>query len=226
MPKVVAVCHGIAVPMSPYLTDTRTERINAERYEAEEIAGALALVRPGDTVLELGAGLGIVGAVIAKKCEAAQVLSYEANPHLIPHIRTLYALNGLESTNAVHNQVVVAGSDIPETLPFHIHSSYLGSSLAGRGGPPKELVDVQTRSFETLRNEVAPDILVMDIEGAELDFLRNADLTGLRGIVLEFHPKTYGRAGMRECKTILRGAGFEPVPEASTRFVWAAARPD
>ena len=78
--EYVALCKGVRVPHSPFLTETRIARINAERYEGDEIAGALAVVRPGDRVLELGAGLGIVGAVTAKNAAPDAVLSFEANP--------------------------------------------------------------------------------------------------------------------------------------------------
>ena len=59
----VAECMGVKVPPSPYLTEKRIERINAARYEGQEIAGALHVVGPEDRVVEMGAGLGIVGAV-------------------------------------------------------------------------------------------------------------------------------------------------------------------
>ena len=59
----------------------------------------------------------------------------------------------------------------------------------------------------------------------ELELLRHADLSGIRAMVLEYHPKAYGIGGMRECKTILRAAGFERIAEKSVRTVWTCARP-
>jgi nucleoside-diphosphate-sugar epimerase len=70
-----------------------------------------------------------------------------------------------------------------------------------------------------------PDVLIMDIEGAEADFLRHADLSGLRAIVIELHPDVYGQPVLRECKTILLEAGFQRL-DCSTRTVWTVARPD
>mgnify|MGYP002376163971 CR=1 FL=1 len=48
----VARCHDVEVPPSPFLNETRIARINAGRYEGQEIAGALTVIRPGDRVLE------------------------------------------------------------------------------------------------------------------------------------------------------------------------------
>lgn len=63
--EVAATCLGVKVPQSSFLTETRINRINAARYEGQEIAGALHVIREDDRVLEVGAGLGVVGAVIA-----------------------------------------------------------------------------------------------------------------------------------------------------------------
>lgn len=215
---------GVDVPDSPFLNDTRIERINAGRYEMQEIAGGLAVVRKGDNVLELGAGIGIVGAVIAKNRHPARVMSFEANPALIPHIELLYRLNDLEDRIQVRNQVLVSAPDRPDTLPFFIHNSYLGSSLGGDPRRARETVSVPTISYSDVRNDLKPDVILMDIEGGELAFLEHADLAGVRAIVIEFHPNAYEVAGMRTCKNILRAAGFEPIKELSTRMVWVAER--
>ncbi|ALG89798.1 MULTISPECIES: FkbM family methyltransferase [Actibacterium] len=228
MPKTeqsAAASHmGINVPESRFLDATRIARIDGGRYEAEEIQGALHLIREGDRVLELGAGLGLVGAVIARNCAPARVLSFEANPELIEPIRALYRMNGLEDVISVRNQVAVSAPDRPETLPFHVHRSFLGSSLNPTAVRVKETVDVPTAGFATICAELKPDVIVMDIEGGELELLEHAVLDRVRAMVIEFHPNAYEVSGMRRCKDLLRAAGFTPVPALSTRWVWAAER--
>ena len=221
--EVAAHCLGVDVPPSPFLNEKRIERINAAQYEGQEIAGALAVVRKGDRVLELGAGLGIVGAVVAKNRKPAKMMSFEANPELIPHIRALYELNGLKTKIALHNKVLISSPERPVTMSFHIHNSYLGSSLGGQGG---RRVDVPTASYEDVRKSLKPDVMIMDIEGGELAFLEHADLSGVRAMVIEFHPKAYGVSGMRRCKNILRDAGFIRADDLSTRMVWVAQKAD
>ena len=219
-PPVAAECHGVRVPQSPFLNDTRIQRINAGRYEGQEIAGALAVIRPGDRVLEMGAGLGLVGAIAARKAGPEAVLSFEANPNLIPHIRALYDLNELTDKITVRNQLVISASDRPEQLPFHLRNSFLGSSLIDSDTRETTEVGVPTTSYSEVRRTFRPDVLLIDIEGGELEFLRHASLDGLRAVVIEFHPEAYGREGMRECKRILERAGFRKWPDYSTRLVW------
>jgi FkbM family methyltransferase len=220
---VAAEYRGLRVPASPFLNPKRIERIGSGAYEGQEVAGALHVTRPGDRVLELGAGIGFVGGVVAAVARPARLLSFEANPRLIPHIRALHDLNGLGDIAEVRNQVLYGPPDRPERVTFHLHGSYLGSSLfdPGRGG---ETVEVETAPLAEVMAAFRPDVLLVDIEGGELDILRHADLAGVRAAVIEFHPDAYGIEGMRACKDILRAAGLVRVDDHSTRTVWTCAR--
>lgn len=222
--EFAATCHGVGVPPSRYLHETRIARINAGNYEGDEIRGALHVITPDDTVLEIGAGIGVVGGVIAKVCTPKRILSFEANPELIPEITGLYAANGLTDTISVENAVLFSAQDRPENLPFYLHKSYLGSSLSHPGKKLRKEVTVPTRSFSEVCAGLEPTVLVMDIEGGELEILRHADMSQFRAVVLEFHPGVYGVPGMRECKNILREAGLKPVSDVSNRTVWTCLR--
>ena len=124
-----ALCHGVKVPPSPFLNDTRIRRMAEGKYEGEETRGALELIRPGERVLEMFAGFGVVGAVIAQNAEPEAVLSFEAKPNLIAHINALYQMNDLQDRIEVRHQVVMAAPAPPEHVTFHLRTSFLGSSL-------------------------------------------------------------------------------------------------
>ncbi|WP_136443141.1 FkbM family methyltransferase [Pacificoceanicola onchidii] len=217
-------CKGVRVPPSPFLTETRIRRIAEARYEGEEIAGALSVIGPSDRVLELGAGLGIVGAVIARNARPEAVLSFEANPDLIPHIKALHALNALEDRIELRNRVLLSSPNRPEAVTFYLRNSFLGSSLIDQDARQTRPVSVPTESFDTVRRAFRPTVLVMDIEGGELDLLKHADLSGIRAVVIEFHPNAYGIDGAKTCKDILREQGFRQDMSVSTRFVWTCTR--
>ena len=221
---IAANCLGVDVPMSPFLNPKRIKRINEAGYEGQEIKAALHLVKEGDIVLELGAGIGVVSGVIAHNCKPKKIVSYEANPNLIPHIRELHKINKLTRVNSVRNKVLISDPNAPASLPFFVHKSYLGSTLMGEAINSADTVDIQVDMFNTVVKDLNPTVLVMDIEGGELDLLRHADISGFRSVVIEFHPKIYGVPAMRECKNYLRQAGLSPVADFSTRRVWAATR--
>lgn len=224
-PAFVARYHKVAIPPSPFLTETRIERLNAGEYEGPEARGALSVVKPSDRVLELGSGLGVVGAAVTVNCRPERMISYEANPALIPEIERLYALNGITHLISVRNRVLMAGDDRPESVTFHVNGkSFLGSGLQEDTVRNAQAVEVPTEAWEDARAELSPTVLVMDIEGAELDLLRHADLTGIRAVILEFHPGHYGKPGVREAKNILQSQGFAKHEDVSTRLVWTCSR--
>ncbi|MCF6234716.1 MAG: FkbM family methyltransferase, partial [Rhodobacteraceae bacterium] len=134
-------------------------------------------------------------------------------------------MNGLANRISVRNEVLVSAPDRPASIPFHVRKSFLGSSLLNPENRPSNVVDIPTADFADVCDTLSPTVLVMDIEGGELEILRHADLSRFRAIVLEFHPKVYGVPGMRECKKILRDAGLDCVKEKSRRTVWTCLRP-
>ncbi|MEM8730304.1 MAG: FkbM family methyltransferase [Pseudomonadota bacterium] len=223
-PQFAAMCHGVGVPPSRYLHDGRIARLNAGQYEGDEIKGALHVVEESDVVLEIGAGIGVVGGVVAARCKPRRILSFEANPELIPEIRALYDANGLTDRIGVENAVLISAPDRPQSLPFYLHKSYLGSSLSHPGKKLRKEVSVPTRDFASVCAGLAPTVLIMDIEGGELELLRHADLSRFRAVVLEFHPGVYGIDGMRSLKALLREAGLRQVEAVSTRTVWTCIR--
>ena len=217
-----AVYHGVKVPPSPLIGPYLRRTLKEGWYEAREVTAALRLVRPGDRVLELGAGIGVTGAITALNRFPQKVLCYEPNPNLIEPIRALHVLNGLSDMIEVENAVVLAGDAPPPTAKFNVRPNYIGSRLADEA-KRGTVIDVPVHPFDAVKARFCPDVLLIDIEGAELDFLEKADLTGIRALVIEFHPKIYGMPGMRHCKSLLRAQGLDRGP-GSTQSVWAAVR--
>lgn len=221
---IVATCHGVEVPTSPHLGPRMIESINAGRYEGGEIAAGLACIPKGSRILELGAGAGVVGAILAKNLAPAAMMSVEANPRLIPNIRELHAHNGLADLIDVRNTVVLSAPDAPAEVTFHVRGNFLGSSLTPVREDKTRPVTVPVTRYGDLRRDFPHDAIMMDIEGGELDFLRHADLTGVKVIVAEYHRGIYGGEGFRECRKLLARNGFRLVEEHSTPAVWAMVR--
>ena len=223
--EIVARTHGIEVPASPHLGPSMRSAIEAGRYEAREIRAGLARIPEGARILELGAGAGVVGAVLARNLAPAAMLSIEANPNLIGSIRALHAHNGLERVITVRNAVVLSAPDAPETVEFFLRGNFLGSSLTPLKIEKATPVTVPVLRYADLAAEFPHDAIMMDIEGGELDFLRHADLSAVKVVVGEFHREIYGRPGMQECRRLLRAQGFEMDEEQSRNGVWAWFRP-
>ena len=207
-PTIVATFHGIEVPAAPHLGRGMIVSLNEGKYERREVEAGLKAIPPGARILELGAGSGVVGAVLARHLKPAAMLSIEANPNLLPHIRDLHAHNGLAEAITVRHAVVLSAPDAPDTVEFFVHGNFLGSGLVARNAGKAQAVQVPVLRYADLKAEFPHDIIMMDIEGGELDFLRHADLTGVDTFIAEMHRDIYGREGMRECRSLIEAQGF------------------
>ena len=84
-----------------------------------------------------------------------------------------------------------------------------------KGMERAEQVSVPVVEWATIQEQLKPTVLLMDIEGAELEFFRHADLGGIRVIIAELHRHIYHRPGMREIREGIGARGFIEDKEAS-----------
>jgi FkbM family methyltransferase len=203
---------GIKVPFVPSIITPKIERpLRNGRYEGGEAALLARVLRPGDRVLELGAGLGLLS-TIAGRMEGVRVVAVEANPDLLPLIAETHRLNGVTSAE-VRNGIVAAedGSDVP----FYLRPDFWASSMEPASRPFVREVSLPCFGIARLIADVRPTVIVCDIEGAEAGLFDAADLSGVRALVIELHPKVYGAEGQARVLSTLARKGL--LPAADTR---------
>ncbi|WP_171054080.1 FkbM family methyltransferase [Arenibacterium halophilum] len=220
---VVAQPHGIRVPDGPGLHSKRIARMAAGTYEPREIDGALAVVSPSDVVLDLGAGTGLVGAAVARAIAPQRVIAVDPHPDLAEPLAAIYECNALASRAEVWQGVLVPDDRAPDDTSLFLAEDPVASTTLGpmNGLPP---ISVPCRRFADFCEEHGVTVLLADINGAELDLLRGANLSHLRALVIAFHPAVYGAEGMREAKALIQAAGFTPLEAFSNRLVWTCTR--
>lgn len=89
--------------------------LNDEARNSSYERALRSAVRPGDLVLDIGAGSGLL-AMIAADCGAGQVLSCETVPALARTARRIVGTNGLDRTVAVvakSSTELLVGTDLP-----------------------------------------------------------------------------------------------------------------
>lgn len=172
-------------------------------YEQAEQMLLRQAVRAGDTVLEVGAGVGFIG-LLSKRLVGlgGRVVSYEANPGLKPVIEANYALN------PAHPELRMRAVT-PEGAPvtFHIGDNVVSSSLYQRAAT-QSAVTVESDALGAVLAEIAPDVLVMDVEGAEVDLLRDCDFGTMRAAIIELHPHIVGEERIAALLDSLAARGF------------------
>jgi FkbM family methyltransferase len=213
----ILTSRGIRFPHDPAVPLGRSAAaLKQDRYEARESEAALRIVRKGDVVLELGGGIGYMSTLLATHRAPTQIHVFEANPALVPYIRRVHAENGV--TNAtVHHAILGAEAG---TADFHVRRNFLASSLAPvEGTEVLETVQIEQRAAAAVMAELAPNVLICDIEGAEAELLPLMDLSGLRAAIIELHPQWIGPAGVNAVFTAMIQAGLAYHARTSTNKV-------
>lgn len=168
-------------------------------YEADEVRLMKAMLEPNDRVLELGSGIGITTMVAADIVGEDSVFPHELNPRLIEWSSYNFAQNG-KKINVCSSALVPSSHKRTDKIDFHIHKKFWGSSLLKRPGT-KETIQVPVAALEDTIRHHNTNCLLMDIEGAEVDLLSSADLSGIEKIIMEIH---YGIAGRGPTDAMVR----------------------
>jgi FkbM family methyltransferase len=157
-------------------------------YEGKERALLPSVVAPGDHVLEVGGATGLIAMLSAKIVGPRNVLTVEANPYIVKHARQNFLRNGLQAIkieNAVlQNAALWNGPE--STVKFYISCDFWASRLL-QGPDIVDVVTVPTRCLEDLIRENRINVLICDIEGAEIDLLMEADVSQISTLMFETH---------------------------------------
>ena len=185
-------------------------------YEREERELIRSFVLPSDTVLELGACLGIVSCVTNRLlADKSRHVVVEGNPFCIPAIHRNRHRN--QSCFLVENCAVSTQTD----ATFYLHPVYV---VGGTTQRKSELpVRVPARSLAELDARHGPfTVLIMDIEGSELEtFAASAEqLARYRLVIVELHDWAIGADGVERCRELLSAAGLKFKQRAGITEAW------
>ena len=203
-PETVCV-HGVRLPLPANCPAQRRRSMYSERHERRFAIIVLAKLRPDDVVLEMGSGLGFISTLCAKQIGSDRVFTFEANPALIPFIKRVHALNGVqpEVTNAA---VGTAQADVP----FYVSREIVSSSVIPPGDAPPPVMVRQIDINQALAT-IKPTFVISDIEGAEGAVFDVARLEGVRLVGIETHTKALGERGIANLSARIRSQGFKEI---------------
>lgn len=217
LPKVTEAClEGVRLDVSK-LSPVMKNNLLEGRYEVQERALAAKAVLPGDAVLELGGAIGFIGLYCQMRLGVTRYTTVEANPETAELLKRNYALNGRTA-----NLLNVAVGREDGRMTFHVGGEFWeNSAVAGRG----RSIEVPALSFSTLIAglECLPDVLIIDIEGAEsfIDF-RSTPPT-VRVIIMEIHPAFIGFPAAYKIVAEILNLGFRVEEEMGGTYLFSRA---
>jgi FkbM family methyltransferase len=214
----VVTIDGIRMRIDPLMSPFNIRKLADGRHTAHERGLLSRHLRKDDRVLELGGGIGMVAIHCARAIGSDRVTSYEGNPRMEPLIRENYRLNGVEPD--LHMKVLgrAAGTVTFYLAPRFSHSSMIDAS--GRGEP----VTVPVEPYAEVHARIRPTVLIVDIQGSEIEFFEFADLDGVRMILVEFHPPLTGLRAIIRLRRYLRRIGYREATRSGTSCVFLRNR--
>jgi FkbM family methyltransferase len=208
---------GVVIPFDPaVITPAIRAAIVEGRFEASEAYQIPRIVRPGDRVLEIGAGIGFISTLLARERRVAAVVAVEANPYLIDYMARLHRHNRVRKVRRVN---AVLTNDAAESATFYLRRDFWMGSLMPGPNPYVGSVEVPTLSLDALLDEEAIDLIVCDVEGAETFLFQDADLSGVDRIFLELHDHVTGLSAVGRLFANLFDKGFVYDPRHSSSSV-------
>ena len=182
-------------------------------YEAQEARAAAMRLRAGQRVLELGAGIGYISAICARVTGAENVTCVEANPAMLPVVRANLDRNGYGEVTLLHG--AVTGRDGPEApVAFDGAKSFWAGRIADGETVAARRGDVPALGLDALLARVRPQVVVMDIEGAEEHLFDAPWPAHVRSVMMELHPGRYADTVIRRIVDCMSDSGltYDPGP--------------
>jgi FkbM family methyltransferase len=169
-------------------------------YEPEAFRYLRTVIRPGDTVLEVGTNIGIFTVLLARwVAPRGRVYGFEPAPASREALRDHLALNGV----AEHVTIVPAALGSEQRLADFYADGVSGqNTLSPRHtripGAARISVAVDTLDSFCQSNHLSPRVIKIDVEGFEHQVLAGGmgTLRAARPLVVaEFHPMLWGETG-------------------------------
>ncbi len=203
---------GVLIPYDPaIITPPIKHAIESGYFEAEEAAQLPHIISPDDIVLDIGAGIGFISTLIARRAE--RVISVEANPDLLPYMAKLHELNGVKNAERLN---VVLGDAEAGMATFYQRADFWMGSLAKGPNPYKSTVKVPNLGLNTLLKKEQVTLIVCDIEGAESFLFAHAELCCVDRVYLELHDHITGLKGVAAVFSAMAARGFSYDPRYSS----------
>lgn len=196
--SVAKPIHGIWVrlPIDRYPIRELLRRGSIRHYEREFFSAALARLRPGDCVFDVGAHKGLFGMCAHRVIgELGRIFCFEPNPESFKTLTRTVAVNRASSIQCVQRAV----ARTPGRAKFYLTGS--GSTLISDHEDAKHIdIDVSTLDEQISQLGHAPDVLKIDVEGAELSTLMGGSrtLSSCRAVLCEIHPQKLTTFGHHE----------------------------
>jgi FkbM family methyltransferase len=180
-------------------------------WEPAATSAVVATVQPGMTVIDIGAHIGYYTLLFAKCVgSAGQVFAFEPLPGNYALLQKNIGLNNLRHVHTLNEAVFSRAGEITIAVPDEQPNPGSGSVYLN-GGAQNFRVHATSVDAFCEQSGIRPDILKMDVEGAEYEVLMGAKET-----IARFRPKMMielhhfdGNLAAHPVPDLLAGLGYQ-----------------
>ncbi len=176
-------------------------------------------IRPGDTVVDLGAHIGVFSIWAAQQACDGRVLAFEASATNYALLQENKALNGADNLHIENLAIYDRDGEFTFFQPGK--NGALGSFLQDEKAHQESVQATTLEAILSAHGLAQVDFLKMDVEGAEYAILLNASeesLARVRYIVLEYHRFNGLAHSPQDLVECLLGHGFRVALEPGLLF--------
>jgi len=153
-------------------------------WESEVTRVLTSTVKQGMTVIDIGAHIGYYTLLFAKSVgPSGRVFSFEPHPSNFDLLSKNVQLNKLMQVQPLNQAVFSHAGEITISVPDDQPNSGNGSACIAKGVQQFRVSAISLDAF-CEKFTVRPDVIKMDVEGAEYEVLRGAEQ-----VIAQFRPK-------------------------------------
>jgi FkbM family methyltransferase len=174
-------------------------------YSAGTIRLLRDAVRPGDRVLVIGAGLGVVSTLVAQTPGVERVIAVEADTSLHPYLERVHALNDVPWVETVN---AVLGDGAKRRVPFFVRRDIRESSLLPSDDLRQQVMMVPVMDLNVILTEEQITLVICDLPATSMQLLGQAQLGSVERIIVPRGGELSQIRNANEISSGLAGQGF------------------
>jgi FkbM family methyltransferase len=217
LPKIQEVTlEGMKFDVSQLSPKIRN-RLLGGQYELYEKEMCRDFLKPTDVVMEIGGAIGFIGLVCQKQLGIKNYACFEANPKTTEILKRNYELNGVKP-----NVWNLALGSVDGHVDLEIGGDFWENSIVTDKTKGAHTVRVECGTMETLmaRCGLTPNVLIIDIEGAEQYINFKTLPKSISKVIIELHPGVIGQEATYDIVGALVGQGFRVAREQNDTFAF------
>lgn len=175
--------HGVTIPLDSPVAEATRAYMRRSGFASHEAQAVYRLLEKDDVVLELGTGCGFLAVYCAQRC--ARVVTVEADERMKSTIDSVFDANA-HSLDGHVTQHFGAVTRKGERRRVHAADDFWTTHTteidAKKPGP-----EVEGLALSDLLDVYSPSVLVIDIEGGEVELVGEPLPAHVRAVVIQTH---------------------------------------